>query len=168
MTTDPWQRFLVLLGLVAVAGCGGSPSTPSSAQLSKAAPKVAPRETVRQTTQDVLKLADALAQGGQIAQEGGSVGPSGGYLGTLAKTYRQAAGLGGTYAANQAIQAHEILNGPLKDYADFQSIIVRKGDPTGLVLPMLPYYQEYAYDEANHRVVIVEFPQRREEVEKQR
>ncbi|GIW85856.1 MAG: hypothetical protein KatS3mg108_0180 [Isosphaeraceae bacterium] len=166
MSTDLWQRPLLVLALAGLAGCDSPKPTPP-AQPSTAS-EVAPRETIRKTTQDVLRLADALAQGGQIAEAGGTVGPSGGYLGTLAKTYRQAAGLGGTYAANQAIQAHEILNGPLKNYEEFQSVIVRKGDPTGLVLPMLPYYQEYAYDEANHTVVIVEFPKRREEVERSR
>lgn len=165
MIHPPPRRAVLALALLASAGCGGSSAT-STPPKTAAAGEVAPRETVRKTTQEVMRLSEAQAQGGQIAEDGGTVGPSGGYLGTLAKTYRQAAGMGGTYAANQAIQAHEILNGPLKDYADFQTTILRKGDPGGLALPMLPYYQEYAYDEANHKVVIVEFPKRRQDVEK--
>lgn len=166
MSLDPSRRLVALAMTMLIAGCDGGTSSKATKPKTGAADEVAPRETIRKTTQEVLRLADAQAQGGQVAEGGGTVGPSGGYLGTLTKAYRQTAGMAGSYSANQAIQAHEILNGPLKSYEEFQSIIVRKGEAGGLSLPMLPYYQEYAYDEADHKVVVVEFPKRREEVEK--
>jgi hypothetical protein len=166
------RRAGFALALAALAaGCGGSSGTTSTAKArgkakGAASEEVAPRETVGKRTDTVLLLKDALADGGQVAEAGGTVGPSGGYLGTIAKTYRRAAGeIGGLYPVNQAIQAHEILNGPLKDYAEFESLILKKGQADALTLPTLPYYQEYAYDEEGHKVVIVEFPKRREEVQ---
>ena len=46
--------------------------------------------------------------------------------------------------------------------------IIRKGKGDGIWLAMLPYYQEYAWDEKNQKLVVVDFPARKEEREKQR
>jgi hypothetical protein len=45
--------------------------------------------------------------------------------------------------------------------------IIGKGRPDGLQLPMLPYYQEYAYDPARKAVVVVEFPAKKEQRRKE-
>jgi hypothetical protein len=42
-----------------------------------------------------------------------------------------------------------------KDYEEFMSAIVR---PNGIALPQLPPYQKYAYDDAQHKLIIVEYP----------
>ncbi len=46
--------------------------------------------------------------------------------------------------------------------------IIEPGGMNGIRLPMLPYYQEYAWDEANQDLVVVDFPARKEERAKQR
>jgi hypothetical protein len=43
-------------------------------------------------------------------------------------------------------------------YEEFMSRIIAPGEPDGLALPMLPYYQEWAYDPETKAVVVVEFP----------
>lgn len=165
MTLDWTRRAGAILTLAALcAGCGSSSSTTATAKGKGA--DATPRETLNKNTDKVLRLADALADGGQIAEAGGTIGPSGGYLGTLVKTSRQVSGMAGEYAINQAIQAHEILDGPIKDFEEFQAVIMKKGQPDAPSMPMLPFYQEYAYDEANHKLVVVEFPKRLEEYEK--
>jgi hypothetical protein len=39
--------------------------------------------------------------------------------------------------------------------------IISPGKPDGLQLPMLPYYQEYAYDPTSHKLVVIEFPDKK-------
>lgn len=42
-------------------------------------------------------------------------------------------------------------------------LIIGKGKPDGLSLPMLPYYQEWAYDTGAKKLVVVEFPAKKEQ-----
>jgi len=42
-----------------------------------------------------------------------------------------------------------------KDYDEFMSAIVR---PNGIALPQLPPYQKYAYDDTQHKLIILEYP----------
>ena len=42
-----------------------------------------------------------------------------------------------------------------KDYEEFMTVIVR---PHGISLPQLPPYQKYAYDENEHKLIIMEYP----------
>jgi hypothetical protein len=41
--------------------------------------------------------------------------------------------------------------------------IIEKGKPDGIALPMLPYYQEYAYDPEAKGLVVIEFPAKKEQ-----
>jgi hypothetical protein len=150
----------LVLGLT--AGCDDSPK-------STAKPAVAPRETVGKTTQEVKRLQDALAEGAVVAEGGGAVGPSGGYLGTLAKAYRSSVATAAMARVQQDLLAYDLQNnGPIKNYDEFMQFIIKKGQPDGLALPMLPYYQEYAYDEANRQLVVVEYPERKTQVDQQK
>jgi hypothetical protein len=115
-----------------------------------------------------MRLQDALAKGGRISVNGGEAGPSGGYLGDIAKAKRKIEGEIGGYAVQQAIAMHEIQNGPIKSYDEFMDLIIKKGKPDALPLPTLPYYQEYAYDEENHKLVVVEFPEKVKQFESQK
>ena len=47
------------------------------------------------------------------------------------------------------------------------SQIIGPGKPDGLQLPMLPYYQEYAYDPVAKTIVVVEFPAKKEQRKKE-
>jgi hypothetical protein len=165
MTCSPAIRgwILPLMALVLTTGCD-SPKKPTAS-------KTKPREVINKTTQEVMKLADALAQGGQVAEGGGTVGPSGGdagYLGAIAEANRSARGTISTLAVQQALQVYDIQNGkPVQDYDEFMAMIIKPGQADGIQLPQLPYYQSYAYDEAERKLVVVEFPQKKAEYEKQ-
>jgi hypothetical protein len=41
--------------------------------------------------------------------------------------------------------------------------IIAPGTPDEVSLPMLPYYQEYAFDPASKKLVVVEFPAKKEQ-----
>ena len=45
-----------------------------------------------------------------------------------------------------------------KDYNEFMDVIIRANN---IALPKLPYYQEYAYDENEHKLIIIEYPDRK-------
>ena len=74
-------------------------------------------------------------------------------------------------AVDKAIQirnAQSIQDPKPLSYKVFMEEIIKKGGPDGIRLAMLPYYQEYAWDEVNQQLVVVDFPARKEEREKQR
>ena len=77
---------------------------------------------------------------------------------------RSSAGTIGTLAVEQKVWLHEAENGrgPLTHEA-FMSRIIAAGTPDAVSLPMPPYYQEWAYDPAAKKVVVVEFPARKEQ-----
>jgi hypothetical protein len=45
-----------------------------------------------------------------------------------------------------------------KDYNEFMEVIIKANN---IALPKLPYYQEYAYDEKEHKLIIIEYPDRK-------
>ncbi len=45
-----------------------------------------------------------------------------------------------------------------KDYNEFMEVIIKANN---IALPKLPYYQEYAYDEQAHKLIIIEYPDRK-------
>jgi|SRR5579864_4197162 len=51
-----------------------------------------------------------------------------------------------------------------KDLKEFMEEIIQ---PNGIRLPTLPYYQEYAYDEKEHKLVILEYPDRKAQFQEQ-
>jgi hypothetical protein len=104
-------------------------------------PPIQTRETLRKTTQNVMELEKALAA-------------SVGRLGTM--------------AVDQKMQLYEAESGRKpKDYAEFMAVIIGKDQPDGIQLPMLPYYQEWAYDPEKKTLVVIEFPAKKEQREKE-
>ncbi len=45
-----------------------------------------------------------------------------------------------------------------KDYNEFMDVIIKANN---IALPRLPHYQEYGYDEKEHKLVILEYPDRK-------
>ena len=57
---------------------------------------------------------------------------------------------------------YEALNGEKpKTYEEFMEQIIKKGKAEGIQLPMLPYYQEYAYDTDKKELVVIEYPEKK-------
>lgn len=165
------RRSLLTLLLVSAAGClrvsptaeKAEPSTPSVA-----ADDATPRETLNKTTQLVLDLKQALADGGVLASTKiESTNP----LMQSADAYRTTVAKIAGMAVEQAIQirnAQSIKDPKPLAHAEFVSEIIKPDQPDGIQLPMLPYYQEYAWDEQAQKLVAVDFPARKAEREKQR
>ena len=54
-----------------------------------------------------------------------------------------------------------------KTYEEFMEKIIKKGQADGIQLPMLPYYQEYAYDTDKQELVVIEYPAKKKAMEDQ-
>lgn len=140
--------------MLAVAGCA-EPPAPSPTQ-----PAVETRRTMGKTTQTVLELSQALADGGVLAET--SITSDG--LGVASDAYRTSVGKIGVMAVTQKVQLHEAEHGTKPaTYEEFMKRIIAPGEPDGVALPMLPYYQEWAYDPEAKTVVVVEFPAKKEQ-----
>jgi hypothetical protein len=145
---------IALAGLL--VGCETQPSN-SSKKL---------RKTVGETTQNVLKLDEALANGGQLAAT--SV-QSNDYLTQQSEAYKTSVAKIAQMRVTHDIQIFEALNERKpENYDEFMSAIIKKGQADGIQLPMLPFYEEYAFDAKNCALVVVEFPAKKAEYEKER
>jgi hypothetical protein len=121
-------------------------------------PRVQTRKIIGKTTQNVLELKAATEAGGVPA----SMAVTSSAIGVAADAYRTSVGTMAVLAVEQRMQMHQAQFGELpKDYESFMVDIISPGKPDGLQLPMLPYYQEYAYDPTSHKLIVVEFPNKK-------
>ena len=157
MTTRP---ILISIGLALILGlAAGCDAEKPKAKIS--------RDTVGKTTQNVLKLTDALAQKATLAATNIEVADP---LTQSTAAYRTSVAKIGAMAVKQAIDLRNASNiqepKPLS-YDEFMTEIIKKGQPDAMPLAQLPYYQEYAWDEANQKLVVVEFQSRKDDHQKQ-
>ena len=117
------------------------------------------RKTIGKTTQNILELEAARQAGGVPASM--AITSSG--IGVTADAYRTSVGTMAVLAVEQKMQMHRAHFGRLPEtYESFMDRIIAPGKPEGLRLPMLPYYQEYAYDSTSHKLIVIEFPDRKD------
>jgi len=154
---NTWKKLLApMTAAVVVIGCSGPAEPPPAA--------VQTRQTLNKKTQNVLELSDALGQGGVRAEM--SIKSQG--LGVAADAYRTSVGKLSVIAVEQKMALFQAENDRKpQDYAEFMARIIEPGKPDGLMLPMLPYYQEYAYDPDAKELVVVEFPAKKEQRQKE-
>jgi hypothetical protein len=141
-----------LTALLFAVGCEPPPAEKPAA----AKPPVETRKTVGKTTQKVLDLEEAKAKGGVVADI--TAERSG--LEAVTGAYRSAVGQVSILAVEHKMQLDKAEHGSSpKTHAEFMKRIIQPGGPEGISLPMLPYYQEYAFDPERQGLVIVEFPE---------
>ena len=151
--------FAMTLPLLALAaGCEAE---------SKQRPKTAlkTRETLNKTTQEVRNLKPELAEGGHVTD--GKIHATD-YLGVEADAYRTGVGNIAKTRIKMEMDTYEALNGAKpRTYEEFMDLIIKKGKPDGIMLPMLPYYQEYGYDPDTHELVVIEYPAKKKAMQEQ-
>jgi hypothetical protein len=164
MAKHGWKLILgalaVVIGLLAISGPTTEKPVESPAPVEP--PKIETRKTVGKTTQNVLDLAAAIAQGAvridnaTEAEEGG--------LGAYSQAYRHSVAFGGSLACDQKMKFYEAEHGTMPaTHKEFMAKIIAPGAPDEIRLPMLPYYQEYAFDPEARKLVVVEFPAKKEQ-----
>lgn len=162
----------LLLSFFVVAAVGCFKSVPPSEQTPPAESTVSaedatPRETLNKTTQVVLDFEKAIADGAIVAD---TTIPVADPLTQSAAGYRTAVAKVGGFAIDQAIQlrnAQSIDDPKPLTYEQFMNEIIKKDQPDGIQLAMLPYYQEYTWDVKSQKLVVVDFPARKEARRKQ-
>lgn len=135
--------------LVAVAGCDDP----------KPNRKVQSRETINKKTQEVRDLKAELAKGGKTTD--GKIHATD-YITINADAYRTSVANIAKMKVKMDMDQYEALNGEKpKTYDEFMDVIIKKGKPDGIMLPMLPYYQEYGYDSDAKELVVIEYPEKK-------
>jgi hypothetical protein len=152
----PWFVPLVAL-LVLVAGCEGEPRSKKRAKVN-----VPPRETIGKTTQDIRASEPESQQGGQVAS--GKI-ISKDPITLSGNAYVSIVGKASILQIEHTLDLYHAQNERYpKDLQEFMDEIIK---PNGIRLPQLPAYQDYAYDAENHKLVVMEYPERREELKRQ-
>ena len=167
------NRFWGFACLLAAAGCvdpppePGAAASPGSSSSSAAAGTGGPvqtRKTINQKTQNVMRMEEALAAGGVLAEKPENDGG----LGVIAGAYRSSVAKLGNIAVQQAMQFYQAEHDEMPaNYDEFMKWIIKPGQPDGIELAMLPYYQEYSYDEASRQLVVIEFPDKKAQREQE-
>jgi hypothetical protein len=168
-----FTRTLALVAsstLIVAIGCGGEPRTAGkssgSTQTKPAGdPSAQPRDTLNKTTQKVYDLKEELAKGGVISDHKISASDP---LSATAGAYAPTVGKLGTMKADMDLKTYYAMNERYPaNLQEFLTEIIKVDQPDGIQLPMLPYYQEYAYDSENHKLVVVEYPARKAQRQKE-
>jgi hypothetical protein len=142
--------------VILAAGCEDKPAPK---------PKIQARETLHKTTQDVRDLKTELANGGILADTEIQVADP---LTQSADAYRTSVAKIAKMKVEMDMKQYEALNGEMpKTYQEFMDVIIKKGKADGIQLPMLPYYQEYAYDSDKKELVVVEYPAKKKAMQEQ-
>lgn len=158
-----WRRrvFVAMPLLVVTSGCAESARQPAAGSA-----QVQTRRTIGKTTQNVLDLAVAQAQGGVVVDNAAEVEEGG--LGAASQAYRHGVAAIGGLAVEHKMRLHQAEHGAVPaTHQEFMAQIIAPGAPDGVSLPMLPYYQEYAFDPATRKLVVVEFPAKKAQREKE-
>ncbi len=160
--TRPAARLALAFCGVALLFGGVGCSEPEAKPPAK--PPIETRQTLGKTTQNVLELEAAIADGGVVVDPGATRAG----LDIVTGAHRSASAQIAELPVEQAVRMYAAEHGSRpKTYAVFMEKIMQPGKPDGLQLPMLPYYQEYAFDPENGGIVVVEFAARREQREKE-
>ena len=168
MAKHTWK--VILAGLVLVIGLlvlsGPAEQKPPAAPPAPAAAPIQTRKTVGKTTQNVLDLSAAKAQGGVVVDNAAEAEEGG--LGAYSQAYRHSVATIGGLAVEQKMKLYQAEHNKVPaTHQDFMAKIIAPGTPDEVSLPMLPYYQEYAFDPASKKLVVVEFPAKKEQRQKE-
>jgi hypothetical protein len=150
--------------LILASGCDSGPSSTTTASV-KSKPKMKTRETLNKRTQRVFELSAELKKGavidtGRIDNYDPLSGPGRAYVATTGRI--------GEMAVQQALEIYNVQNEHYpRTFQEFIDEVMQVGKPDGIMLPERPYYQEYAYDVDNHRLVVLTYPERKAQFQKE-
>ncbi|GAC1449246.1 MAG: hypothetical protein NVSMB9_32990 [Isosphaeraceae bacterium] len=127
--------------------------------------KIEARDTIGKTTQEVRNLKPELSKGGKVTD--GKIHATD-YITIQADAYRTSVANIAKMKVKMDMDQYEALNGEKpKTYEEFMDVIIKKGKPDGIMLPMLPYYQEYGYDPDTKELVVIEYPEKKKAMQEQ-
>jgi hypothetical protein len=161
--------LVVLAALVAAPGCEEKrvshtrtvpqstepPPEPSPAP-APAAPEGGHGFIVGQKTQDIRDASVEQQKGAQVA---GQTIVARDPITLPGNAYVTIIGRNSMLNIQHALDLYQASEGRYpKDYPEFMDVIIKANN---IALPTLPHYQEYGYDAPNHRLIILEYPDRK-------
>jgi hypothetical protein len=152
-----WQWLVLLAGVIVSAGCEEEPRHAGGKPAATSRPKEAPGPIVGQRTQKVIEAAPALEKGNaKIASTKITAKDP---ITLQGNAYVSIIGRSSQLSIQQAIDLFRANNDRYpKDFNEFMAEIIKANN---ISLPKLPPYQEYAYDEKEHKLIILEYPDRK-------
>jgi hypothetical protein len=153
-------RAAMPLVLVAV-GCN-EPRYPGKKRQEASAPPEAPapsrpRDVIGKTTQDIRAAEPEIKEKGAVVASQKIVAKDPILL--TGNAYVTMIGKISISQIEHAMKLYQAENNRYpRDLQEFMDAIIK---PNGIRLPTLPHYQEYGYDEQEHKLVILEYPDRK-------
>jgi hypothetical protein len=150
-------RSLLALGLVValalIVGCEEERNVGDKPK-AQAAPPAKDTFIVGKRTQEIKNAAAELRKGGateattKITAKDPITLPGNAYVTMIGRT--------SILNIEHAVDLYRATNDRYpKDYEEFMTEIIKSNN---IALPQLPYYQKYGYDEKEHKLVILEYP----------
>lgn len=149
----PALAFALTLTLVLAAGCEEQRNVGLKAPARPAEPK--DTFIVGKRTQEVAKLdrQELARQGGRVASTKITAKDP---ITLTGNAYVTSIGRLTMDQMEYAVKLFQAENGRYpRDYDEFMAEIIKKNN---IGLPKLPFYQKYAYDEPNHKLIVIEYP----------
>lgn len=146
--------WLVPVVALILAGCEEPKNLPGVKR--QAPPPQEDNFIVGKKTQDIRPMQPELQKGAQVAtttitSKDPITLPGNAYVTIIGRT--------SILNIQHAVDLWQAENGRYpKDFQEFMDVIIK---PNNIALPKLPYYQEYGYNEQQHSLVILEYPDRK-------
>ena len=145
--------------LVLAAGCSeprhvGQPPAPAELAAPAPAPESSSGFIVGQRTQDIRPAAPELAKGAHVATTQITAKDP---ITLQGNAYVSIIGQTSILEIQHALELYKATNDRYpKDYDEFMTEIIQANH---IALHQLPSYQKYGYDEKEHKLIILEYPQ---------
>ena len=136
---------------------GAAPPPPTAEQ---GGDQVKLRKVIGETTTDIHDYQSEM-QGGEARVAGSKIATDQ-PIAVAGNAYVSIVGQASQMQIQHTLDIYHATNDRYPETLDeFMDEIIR---PNGIALPQLPAYQEYAYDSENHRLVVLEYPARKEQL----
>jgi hypothetical protein len=160
---SPSSRQIKLISLSALILLAAAGCEEETRHTSQTRPKIKTREVLGKTTQEIRPAGPELQQGG--AREAVPKITAKDPITLQGNAYVVAIGQIAIGQIKHTLDLYQAEHGDYpKTYEQFMNEIIK---PNGIRLPQLPYYQDYAYDEKEHRLLVLEYPWKKAEFQQQ-
>ena len=161
--TNPAAILTTTLALLAAVGCEeerhvGAPagSKSKNAVAHGAAAPAGPKFIIGEKTQNIVKAAPEVAKGAKVSDNKITAKD---YITLQGNAYVSIIGQTSVMMIDHAMDLYKAEHDRYpKDYDEFMTDIIKANN---IALPQLPSYQEYGYDEREHKLKVLEYEDRK-------